>query len=148
MNIQTDNGGNFIAGERELKRVLQDWKTTIGQRKAKVSWVFNPPYSPHHGGNYEQLIRSVKEAFYHTIPTTTTIYTDEELLTVFKHIEAMLNQRPLTQVSEDPRDTQALCPQDFLIGRMETSPFVTGIPVKSNLKTQWRHIVRTTHGGN
>ena len=137
-DIQTDNGGNFVAGERELSRVLRDWKTTIGKRRAGISWILNPPYTPHHGGNYERLIRSVKEAFYHTIPTTTTIYTDEELSTVFKHIEAVLNQRPLTQVSEDPRDTQALCPQDFLIGRMETSPFVTGIPIQSNLKTRWR----------
>ena len=139
-NIQTDNGGNFVAGGGgggELRQVLQNWKITIRKRRAEISWIFNPPYSPHHGGNYELLICSVKEAFYHTIPTTTTIYTDEELSTIFKHIEAVLNQRPLTQISEDPRDMQALCPQDFLIGRVETSPFVTGIPIKSNLKTRW-----------
>ena len=78
------------------------------------------------------------------MPTTQTIYTDEELSTVFKHIESILNQRPLTIVSEDPRDLQALCPQDFLVGKIETSPFLVNDKIKSNLKTRWRLLQNVT----
>ena len=107
-------------------------------------WSFIPPHSPSQGGNYERLIRSVKEAFYNTIPSQQTLLTDEELLTCFKHVEKLVNSRPLTIVSGDPRDPVALTPGDFLLGSRDTVISGVNNPVRCNLKERWRLLQNLT----
>lgn len=45
-----------------------------------------------------------------------TPLTYEEMSTVLTRIEAVLNSRPLTELSDDPNDFTALIPGHFLIG--------------------------------
>ena len=48
--------------------------------------------------------------------------TDEELVTICTGIEGLLNSRPLTYQSSDPRDDVPLTPNHFIHGQMgETS---------------------------
>ena len=47
--------------------------------------------------------------------------TYEELNTVINEIEAILNSRPITPMSNDPKDLQPLTPGHFLIGAPVTS---------------------------
>ena len=141
--VQSDNGGNFISGERQLRELMSRWINDGRNRKPELTWVFNTPYSPHQGGNYERMIRSVKEAFYNILPTPQTKLTDEELHTAFKHIESVLNTRPLTLVSFDPRDPKALCPLDFIIGRQHVG-FPPHGTFPSSLATRWRHLQNLT----
>ena len=44
--------------------------------------------------------------------------TNEELITVFAGVESLLNSRPLTYQSSDPRDNVPLTPNHFLHGQM------------------------------
>ena len=44
--------------------------------------------------------------------------TDEELITVSTGVESLLNSRPLTYQSSDPRDDVPLTPNHFLRGQM------------------------------
>ena len=143
--ITSDNGGNFVAGERQLRQVLDHWFRHWDRfGKPSVVWRFIPPHSPSQGGNYERMIRSVKQAFYKIIPSQQTLLTDEELGTCFKHIERLVNSRPLTTVSADPRDPVALAPADFLIGSRDT--VVAGVkdPVRCNLRERWKFLQNLT----
>ena len=143
--ITSNNGGNFVAGERELSSVVDHWHEVWNvSGRAGVSWKFIPPHSPSQGGNYERLIRSVKEAFHNTIPSQQTLLTDEELLTCFKHVERLQNLRPLTILSGDPRDPVALTPADFLLGSWDI--VVTGVSthLRCNLKERWKLLQNLT----
>ena len=115
--IYSDNGTNLRAGERELRTCLRELNQTqlvdtLAQEE--VDWRFIPPASPHFGGSWERLVRSTKRALHAVIGERTV--TDEMLLTVMAEVEGLLNSRPLTHVSTDPDDYQALTPNHFLIG--------------------------------
>ena len=109
-----------------------------------MTWQFIPPHSLSQGGNYERLIRSVKEAFYNIVPSQQTLSSDEELFTCFKHVEQIVNSRPLTIVSGDPRDPVPLTPTDFLLGSRDT--VVTGVTstIRCNLKERWKMLQNLT----
>ncbi|KAH8388811.1 hypothetical protein KR215_000935, partial [Drosophila sulfurigaster] len=79
-----------------------------------LSWHFNPPGAPHMGGLWEAGVKSFKALFYKA--TSTGKYTFEELSTLLAKIEACLNSRPISPMSEDPSDLLALTPGHFLVG--------------------------------
>ena len=80
-----------------------------------IQWVFNPPAAPHMGGVWERLVRSCKKAL--DVVLRNQVLTDEVLLTAFAEVEWLVNSRPLTEVSSDVDDLEALTPNHFIIGR-------------------------------
>ena len=51
--IRSDNGTNFVGGERELKEEISKWnhsKIHEAMLQKNGDWIFNPPASSHHGG--------------------------------------------------------------------------------------------------
>jgi hypothetical protein len=114
----SDNGTNFHGAERELREALEQIdqeKMLTELTQKKTEWKFIPPNSPHMGGVWERLVQSVKRALYSTLKETAP--RDEVLLTLMCEAEHMVNSRPLTFVSSDPEDPEALTPNHFLIGR-------------------------------
>ena len=96
--VCSDNGTNLRAGERELREALQQWnQTKIADTLSQegVEWKFNPPAAPHSGGVFERLVRSAVLG--------DRAVDDETLRTVVTEVEALLNGRPLTHASTDPR---------------------------------------------
>ncbi|XP_058465245.1 uncharacterized protein LOC131438888 [Malaya genurostris] len=88
--VWTDNATCFHGASNELK-------------SAQTSWKFIPPASPHMGGAWERLVRSVKEAV-GTIWEAPRKPDDETFETILYEAEAMINSRPLTYIplSSDP----------------------------------------------
>ena len=82
---------------------------------SKITWKFNPPGAPHFGGVWERLVRSCKKVMLAVLDGRGM--TDEILGTTMCLVEQTLNARPLTAVSDDPEDLNALTPNHFLLGR-------------------------------
>ena len=80
-----------------------------------TSWIFNPPSAPHFGGIWEAAVKSAKHHLRRIIGDQVLIFS--ELATLMCRIEACLNSRPLTALTDDPSDLDFLSPSHFLIQR-------------------------------
>ena len=115
--IRSDNGTNFVRVNRELTEALKslsEEQITGELAQEGITWYFNPPSSPHMGGIFESMVKQVKRALKTVI--SDHVLPEETLRTVLVETEAILNSRPLTSVSDDPDDYEALTPNHFLIG--------------------------------
>lgn len=138
--IVSDNGTNFTGGERELRESI----ASLNERQVKeflqqrgIEWQFNPPTASHMGGVWERMIRSIRKILKNLLQEQ--VVCDEVLLTVIAEVEAILNARPLTQLSLDPRDEEPLTPNHLLL--MRSSPnVVPGVFVKEDGygRRRWR----------
>ena len=125
--IRCDNGPNFRSGERELRTAITQWNQDQVHEfllQRDIRWMFNPPTASHMGGVWERAIRSVRRVL-NAILRNQTI-DDEGLLTLMCEVEAILNARPLTKVSDDPQDLNAITPNHLLLLRSGRS-FPPGI---------------------
>ena len=139
--IYSDNGTNMRGGERELAESIRQWNQLqladkLSQRG--IEWKFIPPASPHFGGAWERLVRSVKVALRSVVGRQPL--TDETLQTLMAEVEALLNSRPLTHVSSDPDDLEALTPNHLLLGRASPN-LPPGVFSETDLSSRkrWRH---------
>ncbi|XP_045473952.1 uncharacterized protein LOC123680207 [Harmonia axyridis] len=118
-----DNGTNLKGAEREMKKALQEMNenqilaemTTRG-----IEWVRIPPLTPHMGGCWERMVRSVKTALSVTLKERSP--KEEVLSTLLIEAENIVNSRPLVHVPIDAADGEALTPNHFLIGTSSASP--------------------------
>ncbi|XP_055604258.1 uncharacterized protein LOC129752511 [Uranotaenia lowii] len=107
----SDNGTNFVGTWNELRKKI-DYECAETIISSHIKWTFNPPGTPHMGGIWERMVRSVKESLKafddgHKL-------TDEILLTTLAEAQDMINMRPLTYVPQGPAEEEALTPNHFL----------------------------------
>ena len=69
--IRSDNGTNFVGGEKELRHAIAEWnqnKIHESLLQKSIDWHFNPPTGSHHGGgmgavhqNYSESVKCIIE---------------------------------------------------------------------------------------
>ena len=102
--IWSDNGSNFVGAERELRTAVRQFDTSDmhnAMLKHNINWHFNPPASSHQGGVWERVIHSVRRVLYSIIADR--VLNAESLHTFIVEVEQILNNRPITSLSDDPR---------------------------------------------
>jgi len=119
--LLSDNGSNF----RNSAKILKEWEQHAGIRgflgERHCQWRFNPSLSPWMGGFWERLIRILKDSLASVVGRA--LLTDDELHTVVCTIEAQMNDRPLTYVSNSPDDPPPLTPSQLMTGyRLDSVP--------------------------
>lgn len=112
----SDNGTNFQGASKELLALIQSIELDCADEytNARTKWTFNPPGTPHMGGVWERLVRSVKEAL--KALDDGRRLTDEIMQTVVVEAEDIINSRPLTYVEQESDEVDALTPNHFLRG--------------------------------
>lgn len=117
-NLYSDNGTQFVGANNELANIYSLLKSSEIQDYLVLSdmqWHFIPSRSPHFGGMWEAAVKSVKQHLKRILNDTKLNY--EEFYTFLVQVEGVLNSRPLTALTDDPNDFEALTPGHFLIGR-------------------------------
>ncbi|XP_055584897.1 uncharacterized protein LOC129737760 [Uranotaenia lowii] len=117
----SDNGTNFRGASREMLQQIRSIDHLCAHEftNAITSWHFNPPATPHMGGVWERMVRSVKSVM--AALDDGRKHNDEILLTTLAETEDIINSRPLTDVSSDS-ECEALSPNTFLRGSNPNEP--------------------------
>ncbi|KAL0833088.1 hypothetical protein ABMA28_001198 [Loxostege sticticalis] len=144
LNLYSDNGTNLRGAEKELKRCMANLDTDVLKQEGvnnHMDWHFIPPFSPHWGGAWERLIRSVKTSL--KVVMTGRTPKEETLLTFLVEVENMVNSRPPSHVSVDPTSVESLTPNHFLLGASSNlRTFGEFDDTDLHLRKQWRKAQR------
>jgi hypothetical protein len=122
--LRCDCGTNFVGARNELEATLaemsqEDIKTYLERNGCE--WKFNPPHASHAGGSWERMIgiaRNILNAMFAGLGTRQL--THEVLSTLMAEITAIINNRPLVPVSNDPSVPEILTPASIL--SLKSSP--------------------------
>ena len=141
-SINSDNGTNFVGAERELGDAIKSLDQNRIRKElcsSGITWNFNPPQAPWMGGAWESLVKSSKRALKSIVRDR--LFTEEALVTFLAEVEMTLNSRPITAVSDDLDDYEALTPNHFLLGRCSPHlPIGKFADEEVNLRSKWRAV--------
>nr|CAH7762839.1 unnamed protein product [Callosobruchus chinensis] len=118
--IFSDNGTNFVASNSELRELggficknKDELEKSV--HNEGIDWRFIPPQSPHFGGLWEAGVKSIKHHLRRVLKDNH--FTFEQFYTILVQVEAILNSRPISLLSESVEDLNPLTPSHFLVGR-------------------------------
>ena len=141
-DMYSDNGSNFKGATNELKEfvskldkgAIEEFATDL-----RIEWHWNPPSAPHMGGAWERLVRSSKEVLCGLVQKK--VLTDSQLITFLTEVERILNSRPLTHISENIDDLDALTPNHILLGRHRNWHTITDISESDiTSRNKWKQV--------
>ncbi|XP_075150744.1 uncharacterized protein LOC142224849 [Haematobia irritans] len=148
----SDNGKNFVGASYKLLQAHHSFlksaeKCLINKFGIRgFTWSFIPPYAPHMGGLWESAVRIMKS---HLKKQTGNVnFTYEEFSTLLIRIEAIMNSRPLSALSDNISELLPLTPGHFLRGAPITaSPDAPEQPPTENLSylSRWRRLQAIQH---
>ena len=125
--VYSDNGTNIASGSKEICE------------SHEVEWKFIPPHAPNFGGAWERLVGVLKRVLNALLPKEDTL-DGEKLSTLLVEVEAIVNSRPMTRVSDDPLDGKALTP-DTLLRLHSTDETPSGnYSAHDKYRRRWRHV--------
>jgi hypothetical protein len=119
-SIRSDNGGNFVGVEEEMKKAVQEMdhdriRTFLLEQSCDwIEWEKNPPESSHMGGVWERQIRTVRNVLSSLLKDTPARVDDETLRTLFVEVEAIVNSRPLAVDNLNDETADPLTPNHLL----------------------------------
>ena len=123
--IVTDNQTSFHKADKDLHEWISslDWKqieeeTGLGFKPQSygITWLFNPPYSPHFGGVFETVVKATKRALNATVKKADL--TEDEFRTFVYSVMSRLNDRPIAMVGQESKDLSPLTPNCFLMSHL------------------------------
>ena len=147
-----DNGRNFLGASLTLLKGHNEClKTTEKALAEKYSaygfkWSFIPPYAPHMRGLWEAAVKSMKSHLKKVAGNLA--YTFEEFATMLIRIEAVLNSRPMSPLTENPTELLPLTPGHFLLGAPIIAPLEADekVPIENlNYIKRWNRLKSIQH---
>ena len=136
-DVYSDCGTNLKGTTSELNIKIQ--RINEYSSNEQITWHFNPPAAPYMGGIWERIIRTVKSVMFSMIKNT--FLTDFKLMTIFTEIEAIVNNRPLTYVSDYPDDREPFTPNHLLLDRYNSGAVIEENDADTSSRRRWKQMV-------
>ena len=110
----SDRGTNLIGADSIMRKEMEAWRNSSVQRLQErgVEWSFITSGMPHLGGLWERVVALFKKHI--ASATRVDVLHVDTFNTIVVEAEGILNRRPLTPISSDPLDTEALTPAMIL----------------------------------
>ena len=142
--MRSDNGSNFVGADKQLREEIRRWNQHAIEESMlqhEIQWIFNPPLAPHFGGVWEREIRSIRNVLNGVLNMQPIRMSDDGLNTLLCEVEAILNGRPLTALSDDPNDLEPLTPNHILLMRSGAT-FPPGLFASSDqyVRRRWKQV--------
>lgn len=115
----SDNALTFIAASNDIRKLTNSNEVHDKLNSKGTTWNFIPKRAPCFVWFYEGLIGLAKQSLRKVLGNTCV--NTETLRTLLSEVEATLNDRPLTYISEDIFDPSPLPPSQLLYGWRITS---------------------------
>ncbi|XP_055922666.1 uncharacterized protein LOC129953446 [Eupeodes corollae] len=119
-DVFSDCGTNFVGANNENLRLYNKFIQSIEKEiipalaNRHIQWHLSPPGAPHFNGLAEAAVKIMKFHLSRIIGDAKLTF--EEFSTVLARIEAVLNSRPISPVTENANDFTAITPGHFLTG--------------------------------
>ena len=114
--VITDNAKTFKAAAKEVGKLFRSPRVKEYFTCKSVEWRFIIELSPWQGGMWERMIRSTKRCLKKIIGQAMLSYS--ELCTLLVEVEAVINARPITYVTDDSDGiAYPLTPSQLINGR-------------------------------
>ena len=119
-SIRSDNGGNFVGVEEEMKKSLLEMDHDriraflLTHECDWIEWQKNPPEASHMGGVWERQIRTVRNVLSSLLKEHASRLDDEAFRTLLCEVEAIVNSRPLTVDNLSDENESPLTPNHLL----------------------------------
>ena len=113
-SFYSDNGSTFKAAAHILPELLQSKGLQSFCRQQGISWEFIPPYSIAQGEAWESLVKVFKRTLLEIAKFLQRTPNLVELQTYIANTTRLVNNRPLTPLSDNPKDNNAISPSPLL----------------------------------
>ena len=114
----SDNAKNFKCASKEIRLLYKsvNWaKVQAEGQKTNIEWIFNVEKAPWANGIAERMVRSVKTPLRIIIGNASLTFLQTSIL--LTEIEGMVNNRPLSTVTDEPDDLTPITTAELIIGR-------------------------------
>ena len=141
-HLYSDNATTFVGADRELRTAVKNLKSaSVSKSLANrdIQWHFSPPLAPHHNGAVERIIKDVKRILN---AMNQSAFKESTLSAIFYGVARILNDRPLTPLSDDHRDYDCLTPNSILLGRTDVSAPSHKFLKADEYARSWRYVQR------
>lgn len=122
IHMYSDNASTFVGAQKELGaavRSLNSKSVTSSLADRDIQWSFSPSLAPHFNGCVERIVSLSKRVLYALNGNSS--FHDNTLSALLYGVTRILNDRPLTPISDDVNDLQCLTPNSILLGRLDPS---------------------------
>ena len=136
-DIWCDRGTDFIGNNRELKESIAEWNEKTIERQMHQVGLATTRFTSYvrsmrtPSANYKKHLKNV---------VGDGLLNDLELRTLLAEIKSIVNNRPITAVSDDPADFTALTPSHFLRQRVAQLPPGVFLSENKSSRRRWRKV--------
>ncbi|KAL5015727.1 hypothetical protein ScPMuIL_005316 [Solemya velum] len=144
VEFHSDRGTNFVGSTEALMINTVNVESTPVKMfivENGCTWIFNPPHASHMGGVWERTIGTARRILNAIIMQSKKLLSHDVLNTFMSEVCAIVNSRPLANVSVDPTQPSVLSHSVLLTQKteLEVGPF-RALEFKDMYKTSWQHI--------